>query len=84
MQSAWLASRSTCRRYSPQPIELFFDKGEGKKDEGKRRLGPLLREVNREMWDKHNNPLGLIYSLYRGVNCFIDWTEDTAASPISE
>jgi hypothetical protein len=43
-----------------------------------------LREVNREMWDKHNNPLGLIYSLYRGVNCFIDWTEDTAASPISE
>jgi hypothetical protein len=37
------------------------------------RMGPLLQQVSRSMWDDHNNPLGLIYSLYRGVNCFIDW-----------
>jgi hypothetical protein len=37
------------------------------------RMGPLLQKVSRSMWDDHKNPLGLIYSLYRGVNCFIDW-----------
>jgi hypothetical protein len=37
------------------------------------RLGPLLKEINQYFWDKHNNPLGLVYSLYRGVDCFIDW-----------
>jgi hypothetical protein len=37
------------------------------------RLGPLLREVNRSLWDDHRNPLGPVYSLYRGVDCFIDW-----------
>ena len=36
-------------------------------------MGPLMREVNRAMWDTRNNPLGLVYSLYRGVDCFIDW-----------
>jgi hypothetical protein len=39
------------------------------------RMGPLLLELNRAMWDTHNNPLGLVYSLYRGVNCFIDLAE---------
>lgn len=38
------------------------------------RLGPLLQAINRELWDTHNNPLGLVYSLYRGVDCFIDWS----------
>jgi hypothetical protein len=37
------------------------------------RLGPLMRSVNQTMWNTHKNPLGLIYSLYRGVDCFIDW-----------
>lgn len=37
------------------------------------RMGRLLQKVNRMMWDDHNNPLGLVYSLYRGVNCYIDW-----------
>jgi hypothetical protein len=54
--------------YARRVFELFFQKGQGR-----RRLGPIMREVNRDMWDGHNNPLGLIYSLYRGVNCFIDW-----------
>jgi hypothetical protein len=39
------------------------------------RLGRQLRDANRDFWDTHKNPLGLVYSLYRGVNCFIDWPE---------
>jgi hypothetical protein len=45
---------------------------------GKVRLGPLLRRINRTMWDRHKNPLGLVYSLYRGVDCFIDWPKQLA------
>jgi hypothetical protein len=37
------------------------------------RLGPLLRRANQIFWDKYHNPLGLVYSLYRGVDCQIDW-----------
>lgn len=47
------------------------------RDEGVVRLGPLMRSVNQRMWDKYNNPLGLVYSLYRGVDCFIDWPKPT-------
>lgn len=54
--------------YGERVFNAFFKKG--KKPV---LMGPLLNKVNRAMWDKHNNPLGLIYSLYRGVNCFIDW-----------
>lgn len=70
--------------YAQRVFNLFFDKSAANKNTGKRRLGPILREVNREMWDEHNNPLGLIYSLYRGVNCFIAWPEETATSPNNE
>lgn len=38
----------------------------------RRRLGPLLRKVNRTLLDTYKNPLGLVYSLYRGVDCFIE------------
>jgi hypothetical protein len=54
--------------YGQRVLSQFF-----RKDGGQVRLGPLLRDVNREMWDKHSNPLGLAYSLYRGVDCFINW-----------
>ena len=37
------------------------------------RLGPLMREVNQKLWDVNRNPLGFVYSLYRGVDCFVDW-----------
>ena len=37
------------------------------------RLGTVIRDVNRFVFNEHRNPLGLAYSLYRGANCFIDW-----------
>ena len=43
------------------------------------RLGCIMSGVNRRLFDQHRNPLGLVYSLYYGVNCFIDW--ETAPSP---
>jgi hypothetical protein len=36
------------------------------------RLGPLLNELTREFFDVHHNPLGLVYSLYRGADCYVD------------
>jgi hypothetical protein len=54
--------------YAKWVFERFFTKNNGRV-----RLGPLLREANQEFWNQHNNPLGVVYSLYRGVNCFIDW-----------
>lgn len=36
------------------------------------RLGPLLNELTRKFIDVHHNPLGLVYSLYRGADCYID------------
>jgi hypothetical protein len=44
-----------------------------KRNQSRIRLGPLIREVNRVLWNAHKNPLGLVYSLYRGADCFIDW-----------
>ncbi|MFL6334717.1 MAG: hypothetical protein ACJ754_15510 [Pyrinomonadaceae bacterium] len=38
------------------------------------RLGPLLNRLTRELMDVHHNPLGLVYSLYRGADCYIDRT----------
>lgn len=36
------------------------------------RLGPLLNELTKEFINVHHNPLGLVYSLYRGMDCYID------------
>jgi hypothetical protein len=36
------------------------------------RLGLVVRDINRKFWDQHHNPLGMVYSLYRGANCYID------------
>lgn len=35
-------------------------------------IGPLMRELTRHFIDNHNNPLGLVYSLYRGADCFVE------------
>jgi hypothetical protein len=35
-------------------------------------LGPLVRQLARDFIDQHNNPLGLVYSLYRGIDCYAD------------
>lgn len=42
------------------------------------RAGPVLRDLTREMW-KHNNPFGLVYSLYAGADCHIRWGEEVMA-----
>ncbi len=34
-------------------------------------VGKILYELRREFWDRHRNPLGLIYSLYRGADVFL-------------
>jgi len=36
-------------------------------------LGLLMRQISQDLWDNKRNPLGLIFSLYRGVDCYIDW-----------
>jgi hypothetical protein len=37
------------------------------------RVGDIVRSLAREFRDKHNNPLGLVYSLYKGAECYIAW-----------
>jgi hypothetical protein len=53
--------------YASRVFCQLFTKGE------QVRLGRELRDINRDLWKHHKNPLGVVYSLYRGVNCFIDW-----------
>ena len=55
--------------------ELLLQQFLARSSESVRRLGPLMQSVNQTMWDTHKNPLGLVYSLYHGVNCFIDWPQ---------
>jgi len=59
--------------YAKRVFAGFF----ARKNTEKVRLGPLLRAVNQTLWDEHRNPLGIVYSLYRGVDCFIDWPNRT-------
>jgi hypothetical protein len=37
------------------------------------KVGPLLRFLSRFFWERRN-PLGLVYSLYAGGDCHIDWS----------
>jgi CHAT domain-containing protein len=60
-------------RYAQRFFEEFL-KGSKKQAKGKEekvRVGPLMRLLAREFIDKHNNPLGLVYSLYKGADCFV-------------
>lgn len=53
-----------CQRF----FQAFLN-GEG----GSRvRVGPLMRELGQEFFQKYANPLGLVYALYRGADCFLD------------
>jgi hypothetical protein len=36
------------------------------------RLGPLMRDLARKFIHEYQNPLGLIYSLYRGLDVYVD------------
>jgi hypothetical protein len=40
------------------------------------RLGQVLLDANQTFWDDFKNPLGLVYSLYRGVDCHISWPSE--------
>lgn len=56
--------------FAREYAELFFKKLLDLNN-GPVRVGPLMRELTREYIEKHNNPLGLAYSLYRGADCFV-------------
>ncbi len=60
-------------RYAQRFFEEFLEvsKKRAKKNGEKVRVGPLMRSLAREFIDKHNNPLGLVYSLYKGADCFV-------------
>jgi hypothetical protein len=56
--------------YAKEIFERFFERSNNQKV----RLGPIMREVNKKLFDCNRNPLGLVYSLYRGADCFVDWS----------
>ncbi|HEX9942841.1 MAG TPA: CHAT domain-containing protein [Thermoanaerobaculia bacterium] len=47
-------------------FEAFFQGGEQNK------IGTILFRLRREFLDRYNNPLGLIYSLYRGADSYLE------------
>jgi hypothetical protein len=49
----------------------FFEKFLNSPEDEKVRVGPLLRGLTRSFILTYKNPLGLIYSLYRGLDCFV-------------
>lgn len=55
--------------YSQRFFDRFLNGGPGNRV----RMGPLMQELAREFITKHHNPLGLVYSLYRGADCFVRW-----------
>lgn len=56
--------------FAREYAERFFDKLLNT-THGPVRVGPLMRDLAREFISKHHNPLGLVYSLYRGADCFV-------------
>lgn len=55
------------REYAKQ----FFSKLLNPAD-GPVHVGPLMRDLTQEFVSKYHNPLGLAYSLYRGLDCFVE------------
>jgi hypothetical protein len=37
------------------------------------RVGDIVRALARQFRDEDNNPLGLVYSLYKGAECYVAW-----------
>jgi hypothetical protein len=56
-------------QYAKRFFEKFLDRQKG----DQARIGIIVRDLTREFFDQHQNPLGLVYSLYRGIDCFVDW-----------
>lgn len=46
----------------------------------RKRVGEIMRDLTREFFFTYKNPLGLIYSLYRGIDTYLDpsWPESMA------
>ena len=44
-------------------------------------LDRLLFRLRRMMWDEYCNPLGLVYSLYRGTDIFLPRPIEPATPP---
>jgi hypothetical protein len=54
------------RDFAEQFFDRFFQGGP------ERNLGSVLLTLRREFFDKHKNPLGLVYLLYRGADTHIE------------
>jgi hypothetical protein len=52
-------------------LEAFFSGGYDGKGNLVRQVGSILWSLRREFLDQYNNPLGFLYSLYRGADVFL-------------
>lgn len=52
-------------------LEAFFSGGYDAQGNLVRQVGNILWNLRREFLDRYNNPLGLLYSLYRGADVFL-------------
>ncbi len=59
--------------FAAEYAERFFKRFLGGAPGERVRIGPLMRDLAQQFVRDHNNPLGLVYSLYRGADCFVQW-----------
>jgi hypothetical protein len=52
-------------------LDAFFAGGRDRDGNLVRQVGSILWDLRREFLDRYNNPLGLLYSLYRGADVFL-------------
>jgi hypothetical protein len=57
--------------FAPEYTRRFFKRFLAEGEEQPRKLGWLVRDLAQEFVLKHKNPLGITYSLYRGIDCVI-------------
>lgn len=60
--------------FAQQYARMFFAHLLGDEHNDRTRVGEFVRTLTRTLIHKHLNPLGLAYSLYRGLDCVVDWT----------
>ena len=54
-------------RYAERFVELLLSS-----ERPPKRVGEIVRMLTQEFWDQAHNPLGLVYSLYRGADSFVE------------
>jgi len=59
--------------YARRFFSAFLDPASGSPPK-KVRVGELVRDLAQQFLE-HHNPLGLVYSLYRGLDCYVDWEQ---------